>query len=154
MIYGSETGSIVQSRGIYHFPYQQSVLADVGMNSVLLLEIPLQAGGQNPQRPVFWQSGIIHIPAGSLSGQALITLESQRLITPEILTLDRLTQRAFQRIPTIYIRKPGRIIRRILWCIFSLIGILMKGSLLICVFVPMRRQWECFQWEEPGNLYH
>ena len=28
MIYGSETGSIVQSRGIYHFPYQQSVLAD------------------------------------------------------------------------------------------------------------------------------
>ena len=29
VIYGSETGSIVQSRGIYHFPYQQSVLADV-----------------------------------------------------------------------------------------------------------------------------
>lgn len=28
IIYGSETGSIVQSRGIYHFPYQQSVLAD------------------------------------------------------------------------------------------------------------------------------
>ena len=27
-IYGSETSSIVQSRGIYHFPYQQSVLAD------------------------------------------------------------------------------------------------------------------------------
>lgn len=80
---------------------------------------------------------------GSLSGQALITLESQRLITPEILTLDRLTQRAFQRIPTIYIRQPGRIIKRILWYIFSLIGILMKGSLLICVFVPMRRQWKC-----------
>lgn len=29
IIYGSETGSTVQSRGIYHFPYQQSVLADV-----------------------------------------------------------------------------------------------------------------------------
>ncbi len=28
IIYGSETGSIVQSRGIYHFPYSQSVLAD------------------------------------------------------------------------------------------------------------------------------
>lgn len=28
VIYGSETGSVVQSRGIYHFPYQQSVLAD------------------------------------------------------------------------------------------------------------------------------
>ena len=28
ILYGSETGSIVQSRGIYHFPYQQSVLAD------------------------------------------------------------------------------------------------------------------------------
>lgn len=28
IIYGSETGSVVQSRGIYHFPYQQSILAD------------------------------------------------------------------------------------------------------------------------------
>lgn len=28
IIYGSETSSTVQSRGIYHFPYQQSVLAD------------------------------------------------------------------------------------------------------------------------------
>ena len=27
-IYGSETSSVVQSRGIYHFPFQQSVLAD------------------------------------------------------------------------------------------------------------------------------
>ncbi|MCD7765127.1 MAG: DUF4982 domain-containing protein, partial [Lachnospiraceae bacterium] len=28
ILYGSETGSIVQSRGIYHFPYDKSVLAD------------------------------------------------------------------------------------------------------------------------------
>lgn len=28
VIYGSETGSVVQSRGVYHFPYEQSVLAD------------------------------------------------------------------------------------------------------------------------------
>lgn len=28
IIYGSETGSTVQSRGVYHFPYRQSVLAD------------------------------------------------------------------------------------------------------------------------------
>lgn len=28
IIYGSETSSTVQSRGIYHFPYEQSVLAD------------------------------------------------------------------------------------------------------------------------------
>ncbi|MCD7726714.1 MAG: DUF4982 domain-containing protein [Clostridiales bacterium] len=28
VIYGSETGSVVQSRGIYHFPYSQSVLTD------------------------------------------------------------------------------------------------------------------------------
>jgi len=28
VIYGSETGSVVQSRGIYHFPLSQSVLAD------------------------------------------------------------------------------------------------------------------------------
>lgn len=27
-VYGSETSSTVQSRGIYHFPYRQSVLAD------------------------------------------------------------------------------------------------------------------------------
>ena len=29
VIYGSETGSIVQSRGIYHFPMKQSVLSDI-----------------------------------------------------------------------------------------------------------------------------
>ncbi len=29
IIYGSETASTVQSRGIYHFPYEQAVLADV-----------------------------------------------------------------------------------------------------------------------------
>ena len=28
IIYGSETSSTVQSRGIYHFPYRQSVLAE------------------------------------------------------------------------------------------------------------------------------
>ncbi len=28
IIYGSETGSVVQSRGVYHFPYHQSVLTD------------------------------------------------------------------------------------------------------------------------------
>ena len=28
VIYGSETASVVQSRGIYHFPYGQSVLTD------------------------------------------------------------------------------------------------------------------------------
>ncbi|MCR5214961.1 MAG: DUF4982 domain-containing protein [Eubacterium sp.] len=28
MIYGSETSSVVQSRGIYHFPYEQAVLVD------------------------------------------------------------------------------------------------------------------------------
>ncbi len=28
IIYGSETGSIVQSRGIYHFPYEKEILAD------------------------------------------------------------------------------------------------------------------------------
>lgn len=28
IIYGSETASVVQSRGVYHFPYEQSILAD------------------------------------------------------------------------------------------------------------------------------
>lgn len=31
IIYGSETGSLVQSRGIYHFPYEEIVLADDDM---------------------------------------------------------------------------------------------------------------------------
>ncbi len=28
IIYGSETGSVVQSRGVYHFPYEESLLSD------------------------------------------------------------------------------------------------------------------------------
>ena len=74
MIYGSETGSIVQSRGIYHFPYQQSVLADEDEQCSSLGNSTTSWGGKNRNRSMyFWQREIILIPVDNLSGRVLIT---------------------------------------------------------------------------------
>lgn len=49
IIYGSETGSVVQSRGIYHFPYEQSVLADDDEQCSSLGNSCTSWGAKNPE---------------------------------------------------------------------------------------------------------
>lgn len=49
IIYGSETGSVVQSRGIYHFPYKQSVLADEDEQCSSLGNSTTSWGAKNPE---------------------------------------------------------------------------------------------------------
>lgn len=49
IIYGSETASIVQSRGIYHFPYSNRFWR-TKMSSVLLLGIPERVGGRSQRK--------------------------------------------------------------------------------------------------------
>ena len=49
IIYGSETGSVVQSRGIYHFPYEQSLLADDDEQCSALGNSGTSWGAKNPE---------------------------------------------------------------------------------------------------------
>ena len=49
IIYGSETGSVVQSRGIYHFPLSQSVLADDDLQCSSLGNSATSWGAKSPQ---------------------------------------------------------------------------------------------------------
>ena len=60
VIYGSETASTVQSRGVYHFPLKQSVLADVD-EQCSALGNSTTSWGQKVRRLVSLQSGSIHI---------------------------------------------------------------------------------------------
>lgn len=48
-IFGSETASTVQSRGIYHFPYRQSVLADVDEQCSALGNSTTSWGAKSPE---------------------------------------------------------------------------------------------------------
>lgn len=49
ILYGSETSSVVQSRGIYHFPYRQSVLADDDEQCSCLGNSTTSWGAKNPE---------------------------------------------------------------------------------------------------------
>jgi beta-galactosidase len=49
IIYGSETSSVVQSRGIYHFPYEQSILADDDEQCSALGNSTTSWGGRSPE---------------------------------------------------------------------------------------------------------
>ena len=48
IIYGSETGSMVQSRGIYHFPMQENILSDEDLQCSALLNSKTSWGTQDP----------------------------------------------------------------------------------------------------------
>ncbi len=49
IIYGSETSSIVQSRGIYHFPFSQSILADDDEQCSSLGNSPVSYGAKSAE---------------------------------------------------------------------------------------------------------
>jgi beta-galactosidase len=49
IIYGSETSSVVQSRGIYHFPFEQSILADDDEQCSSLGNSPTSWGAKSPE---------------------------------------------------------------------------------------------------------
>jgi beta-galactosidase len=49
MIYGGETGSTVQSRGVYRFPLRQSILADDDLQCSVLGNSTVSWGAKNPE---------------------------------------------------------------------------------------------------------
>lgn len=57
VIYGSETASVVQSRGIYHFPYSQSVLTDVDEQCSALGNSTTSWGAKSPEACILAEAG-------------------------------------------------------------------------------------------------
>jgi beta-galactosidase len=49
IIYGSETSSVVQSRGIYHFPYERTILTDEDQQCSSLGNSPTSWGAPSPE---------------------------------------------------------------------------------------------------------
>ncbi len=49
VIYGSETSSVVQSRGVYHFPYEKSILADEDEQCSSLGNSQVSWGAKSPE---------------------------------------------------------------------------------------------------------
>ena len=114
IIYG-ETASVVQSRGIYHFPFEKSILADDD-EQCSSLGNSSTSWGRNRRRPAFWQSEICPSRWDSLYGPDSIILENLRRIIPKLLfRTDRYgnLQEGF----LLYLSSPGRITKRNPWCI-------------------------------------
>lgn len=98
VIYGSETSSMVQSRGIYHFPLRASILTeDDEQCSSLGNSRP--AGGQSPWSDVSAKTGIWIFPGDSSCGPGLITSGSRHRIIRRIPTSDRWTRPDSRRMP-------------------------------------------------------
>ena len=127
VIYGSETGSIVQSRGIYHFPMKQSVLSDIDEQCSSLGNSTTSWGAKSVESCILSE---IEQPysSGQFVWSDLILSENPLHIIQGILILDRSIPLVFRKILIIYIRQRGRIIAKIRWCTFSRTGILMKVS--------------------------
>ncbi|WP_341869771.1 glycoside hydrolase family 2 TIM barrel-domain containing protein [Paenibacillus protaetiae] len=127
IIYGSETCSTVQSRGIYHFPLSQSVLADDDEQCSSLGNSSTSWGPKAPKAALSG-TGTRHIRWGSFCGPALIISESQLLIIRKTRILASSTPPASRKTPIMFIKRHGRAIKPGRWSIFSRIGIFPKAS--------------------------
>lgn len=55
IIYGSETGSVVQSRGVYHFPFNKSVLTDADYQCSALGNSTTSWGAKSPEACIIFE---------------------------------------------------------------------------------------------------
>ena len=117
--------SVVQSRGIYHFPFEKSILADDDEQCSALGNSSTSWGAKS-QKPVLLLKEMHLSRWANLSGLDLTILVNLHLIIPKTPILARLILLHSRRIPIISIKQHGQIIRQIPWSIFSLIGILIK----------------------------
>ena len=84
VIYGSETSSTVQSRGVYHFPYRRSVLAEEDLQCSALGN-STTSWGANPPRAVLLRSATVIFHAVNFCGVGLTILGSQHHTTQKFL---------------------------------------------------------------------
>ena len=107
------------------------------MNSVRRLETALPAGEQRAMRRASEMTEMRPILWASFCGQVLITSVSQHLMRQRTAILDRSIRQAFPRMLFISFSRSGQTITRILWSMFSPIGILGKGRTLMYRYARM-----------------
>lgn len=111
IIYGSETASVVQSRGVYHFPFEQSILADDD-EQCSALGNSTTSWGRNRRSSAFWPNAIRRIPLDSSCGpDSIISGSRRRTIRKTRISASSTRQRS-RKIPTIFISPPGRITKK------------------------------------------
>ncbi|GJM69647.1 hypothetical protein HMSSN036_18630 [Paenibacillus macerans] len=108
IIYGSETASVVQSRGVYHFPFEQSILADDD-EQCSALGNSSTSWGRSRRKLAFWRKGIPRSPWGSSFGPGLTISGSRPRIIRKTLISVRLTRRRSPKTRITSIRRSGRI---------------------------------------------
>lgn len=107
IIYGSETSSVVQSRGIYHFPLDRATLIEADEQCSALGNSTTSWAAKIRNTVSLWTE-IPPIPVDSSSGQLLTTSVSRHLIRRKTAISGRWIQRDFRRIPTISSAQSGQ----------------------------------------------
>lgn len=122
IIYGSETASIVQSRGIYHFPFEQSILADDDEQCSALGNSSTSWGAKSAEACI-----IAERDAAFSLGQFIWTgfdyIGEPTPYHTKNSYFGQMDTATFKRIPITSINRLGQITRNIPWCIFFPIGI-------------------------------
>jgi hypothetical protein len=100
MIYGSETSSVVQSRGIYHFPLKTPILCEDNEQCSSLGNSTTSWGAKSMESCILAERDTV-FSMGQFIWTGFDYMENLHLIIPEILTLDRLIRQVFQKTPFI-----------------------------------------------------
>ena len=85
VIYGSETSSTVQSRGVYHFPYRRSVLAEEDLQCSALGNSTTSWGAKSSDELYYCRSATVIFHAVNFCGVGLTILGSQHHTTQKFL---------------------------------------------------------------------
>lgn len=116
IIYGSETASVVQSRGIYHFPFERSILADDNEQCSSLGNSTTSWGAKSAEACILAERDAPY-SLGQFIWTGFDYIGEPTPTIPKIHTLVSWTQRLSRRMPIISISLPGRTTAANRWCI-------------------------------------
>ncbi|MNJ42892.1 hypothetical protein D3C77_378730 [compost metagenome] len=102
-----------------------------------------QAGEPNRRKPVYWRRGIHLFLLANFCGPDLTISGSRRHIIRKIPISDRSIRLISRRIPSTFTKRPGPIIERNRWCMFSLTGISMMGKSSMFAYAPTPPKSSC-----------
>lgn len=110
IIYGSETSSTVQSRGIYHFPFAQSVLSDDDEQCSALGNSSTSWGAKNTEACIIADRDATYSP-GQFIWTGFDYIGEPTPYFTKNSYFGQLDTAGFKRIPIIFIKQNGRITR-------------------------------------------
>ena len=115
IIYGGETASVVQSRGIYHFPFEKSILADDD-EQCSSLGNSSTSWGKSAEACILAERDM-PFSLGQFIWTGFDYIGEPTPYHTKTLISDRSIRQPSRRILIISIKRPGRITKRNPWCI-------------------------------------